>query len=105
MAELLDLEVVTPERQLVHEQRLISMSVEIEDSPGVLARVAGCVGESGGNILQVHHERLSAGLAKGATLEMLVEAQDEAHANQIVANLQAAGFVVRRVYSGLGEVE
>ena len=92
-------------RQLVHEQRLISLSVEIEDSPGVLARVAGCVGAAGGNILQVHHERLSAGLAKGATLEMLIEAQDDAHAQQIVAGLQAEGFVVRRVHTGLGEVE
>jgi threonine dehydratase len=92
-------------RQLVHEQRLISMSVEIEDSPGVLARVAGRVGASGGNIIQVHHERLSAGQARGATLEMLVEAQDEAHANQIVADLRAAGHVVHRVHASLGEVE
>jgi threonine dehydratase len=92
-------------RQLVHEQRLIGLSVDIEDTPGVLARVAGRVGESGGNILQVHHERLSSGLAKGATLEMLVEAQDEAHANQIVADLRAAGWTVRRVHSGFGETE
>jgi threonine dehydratase len=92
-------------RQLVHEQRLIGLSVDIEDTPGVLARVAGRVGESGGNILQVHHERLSSGLAKGATLEMLVEAQDEAHANQIVADLRAGGWTVRRVHSGFGELE
>lgn len=92
-------------RQLVHEQRLIALSIDIEDTPGVLARVAGCVGESGGNILQVHHERLSSGLAKGAKLEMLVEAQDEAHANQIVGDLRAAGWTVRRVHSGFGELE
>jgi threonine dehydratase len=92
-------------RQLVHEQRLIGLSVDIEDTPGVLARVAGRVGESGGNILQVHHERLSSGLAKGATLEMLVEAQDEAHAGQIVEDLRAAGWTVRRVHSGFGELE
>lgn len=92
-------------RQLVHEQRLIGLSVDIEDTPGVLARVAGRVGESGGNILQVHHERLSSGLAKGATLEMLVEAQDENHANQIVEDLRAGGWTVRRVHSGFGELE
>jgi threonine dehydratase len=92
-------------RQLVHEQRLIGLSVEIEDTPGVLSRVAGRVGESGGNILQVHHERLSSGRAKGATLEMLIEVQDEAHANQIVDDLRVAGWVVRRVHSGLGETE
>lgn len=92
-------------RQLVHEQRLISISVDIEDSPGFLGRVSTRVGESGGNIIQVHHERLSTGLAKSTTLEILVEAQDEAHGNQIVADLEAAGFTVRRVHSGLGELE
>lgn len=90
-------------RQLVHEQRLISLSIEIEDRPGFLARVAGRIGESGGNIIQVHHERLHAGThAKRATLEALVEAQDDAHAGQIVADLTASGFVVRR---GVGSVE
>jgi threonine dehydratase len=84
-------------RQLVHESRLVSLSIEIEDQPGFLARVAGRVGESGGNIVQVHHERLHSGThAKSATLEMLVEAQDQSHANQIIADLQTAGFVVRR---------
>ena len=90
-------------RQLVHEQRLISLSIEIEDRPGFLARVAGRIGVSGGNIIQVHHERLHAGThAKRATLEVLVEAQDEAHAGQIAADLTEAGFVVRR---GVGSLE
>ena len=90
-------------RQLVHEQRLISLSIEIEDRPGFLARVAGRIGESGGNIIQVHHERLHAGThAKRATLEALVEAQDEAHAAVIAADLSTAGFIVRR---GSGSVE
>jgi len=93
-------------RQLVHESRLVSLSIEIEDSPGFLARVAGSVGSSGGNIVQVHHERLSSGRhAKSATLEMLVEAQDETHAHQIIADLQSAGYVVRRVQGGYGEFE
>jgi threonine dehydratase len=92
-------------RQLVHESRLVSLSIEIEDSPGFLARVAGRVGESGGNIIQVHHERLSTGQARSATLEMLIEAQDESHSNQVIADLKAAGFNVRRVHSGFGELE
>ncbi|MDE2148310.1 MAG: threonine ammonia-lyase [Gammaproteobacteria bacterium] len=93
-------------RQLVNESRLVSLSIEIEDSPGFLARVAGCVGDAGGNIVQVHHERLAAGRhAKSATLEMLLEAQDQAHTEQIIAALQAADFVVRRVHAGHGEFE
>ncbi len=91
-------------RQLVHEQRLIALSIEIEDRPGFLARVAGRIGESGGNIMQVHHERLNMGTsAKRATLEVLVEAQDEAHAGQIERDLLTAGFVARR--AGAGGIE
>lgn len=88
-------------RQLVHEQRLISLSIDIEDQPGFLARVAGRIGESGGNIVQVHHERLHRGHAKNATLEVLVEAQDEAHARQIFEDLQGAGFSVRKGTGGM----
>ncbi|MEQ1439605.1 threonine ammonia-lyase [Fontimonas sp. SYSU GA230001] len=88
-------------RQLVHEQRLISLSIDIEDQPGFLARVAGRIGESGGNIVQVHHERLHRGHAKSATLEVLVEAQDEAHARQIHDDLQNNGFSVRRGAGGM----
>lgn len=93
-------------RQLVHESRLVNLSIEIEDSPGFLARVAGCVGTAGGNIVQVHHERLSAGRhAKSATLEMLIEAQDEAHSGQILGALTAAGFIAHRQHGGYGEFE
>jgi threonine dehydratase len=91
-------------RQLVHESRLINLSIEIEDSPGFLARVSGCIGQVGGNIVQVHHKRLLAGShAKSALLEMLIETQDEGHADAIVAGLQDYGFGVKRVGGGFGE--
>ena len=93
-------------RQMVHESRLVGLSVEIEDSPGFLGRVAVCVGKAGGNIVQVHHERLGGSHhAKNTTLEMLVEAQDEAHAAQIATDLQADGFVVLRTSGAALEVE
>jgi threonine dehydratase len=88
-------------RQLVNESRLISLSIDIEDRPGFLARVAGRIGESGGNIIQVHHERLHRGHAKNATLEVMVEAQDEAHGRQIFDDLAAIGFVVRKGSGGM----
>ena len=88
-------------RQLVNESRLISLSIDIEDRPGFLARVAGRIGESGGNIIQVHHERLHRGHAKNATLEVMVEAQDEAHARQIFDDLAAAAYSVRKGSGGM----
>ncbi|HEX4872531.1 MAG TPA: threonine ammonia-lyase [Nevskiaceae bacterium] len=93
-------------RQLVHESRLVSLSIDIEDRPGFLARVAGRVGDSGGNIIQVHHERLHAGThAKNATLELLVEAQDEGHARQIIEDLREAGYSARRAAGGYEDFE
>jgi threonine dehydratase len=92
-------------RQLVHESRLVNLAIEIEDSPGFLARVAGRIGDSGGNIVQVHHERLGLGNhAKRARLELLVEVQDEVHAGQVIADLGAAGYVARRVHGSYGEL-
>ncbi len=88
-------------RQLVHESRLVGLSIDIEDRPGFLARVAGRIGDSGGNIIQVHHERLQRGNAKDATLEVMVEAQDEAHARQIFEDLRAAGYSVRKGAGGM----
>ena len=84
-------------RQLVHESRMVQLSVMIEDRPGFLARVAGVVGQAGGNIVQVHHERLhGSGGVRSATLEILVETQDERHAAEIVAELTEAGYSVHR---------
>lgn len=82
-------------RQLVHESRLVNLIIDVEDRPGFLARVAGRVAESGGNIVQVHHERLQAGThAKNASLEMMVETQDESHTRQVVEDLRQMGFRV-----------
>src|SRR3546814_10179938 len=86
---------------LVNESRLILLSISIEDRPGFLARVAGRIGESGGNIIQVNHERLHRGHAKNATLEVMVEAQDEGHGRQIFDVLAAHGFVVRKGSGGM----
>ncbi|AXQ30028.1 threonine ammonia-lyase [Solimonas sp. K1W22B-7] len=80
-------------RQLVQESRLVALSIEVEDRPGFLSRVAGCIGESGGNIVQVGHDRLQGGIhAKSASLEVQLEAQDEGHVERIVRDLESAGF-------------
>ena len=83
-------------RELSREGRLLSVTVEIEDQPGWLARIATVVSEAGGNILEVSHNRMMTDIsAKGADLGLVVEARDAVHANQIRADLQNAGFVLR----------
>jgi threonine dehydratase len=84
-------------RELSREGRIFSLVVEIEDRPGFLAKVATLVGEAGGNILEVSHNRMATDTsAKLADLGLTIEARDAAHAGEIRAKLEAAGFVLRR---------
>jgi len=83
-------------RELAREGRILSLNIAIEDRPGLLARVSNTIGEAGGNILEVSHNRLMTGAsAKSADLGLVVEARDSAHAAEIIASLQQAGFEVR----------
>jgi threonine dehydratase len=80
-------------RELVREQRIVTLRVPIFDQPGALAKVTQAVGDHGGNILDVFHRRLSSNVpAKSATLELSFEARDAQHAQGIVAAIRAAGF-------------
>ncbi len=84
-------------RGLVRDGRLIRLTVEVQDRPGALAKVAELVARAGGNIVEVQHQRffgvLSANIAE---IELLVEAQDAGHADAIVEALRAAGAHVRQ---------
>jgi len=80
-------------RELSREGRILSLAVKIVDRPGVLAQVATLVGEAGGNILEVSHNRMATDTsAKLAHLGMTVEARDADHAEEIRAKLRNAGF-------------
>jgi threonine dehydratase len=80
-------------RELVREQRIVTLRIPIFDQPGALAKVTQAVGDQGGNILDVFHRRLSSNVpAKSATLELSFEARDAQHAQSIVAAIRSAGF-------------
>jgi len=88
-------------RELSREGRILSVVVEIEDRPGLLARIATLVGEAGGNILEVSHNRMMTDMpAKSATLGMVIEARDSDHAEEIKKKLEAAGFPLRKSANG-----
>src|SRR6266850_1767202 len=83
-------------RELSREGRILSLVVEIEDRPGLLARVASLIGEAGGNIMEVSHNRLMTGAsAKSADLGLVIEARDDAHAGEIKDRLEQAGYRTR----------
>lgn len=83
-------------RELQREGRILTIAVEIEDRPGILARVATLVGEAGGNIIEVAHDRMLTDMpAKGAELRISMETRDPAHAQTICQAVRNAGFTVR----------
>jgi threonine dehydratase len=84
-------------RNLLRDGRLLRLHMQIPDRPGVLADIATKIGDTGGNIIEVSHQRLfAAASVQAAELEVMVEARDPAHANAIVSALEAS-YVVRRV--------
>lgn len=83
-------------RELSREGRIFSIVVEIEDRPGFLAKIAAVVGDAGGNILEVSHNRMITDMsAKLADLGMTIEARDGAHAEEIRQRLLDGGYVIR----------
>ncbi len=83
-------------RELSREGRIMSIEVMIEDRPGLLARVATLVGDAGGNILEVSHNRMMIDTpVKSTYLGMVVEARDAAHAEEIRNALTSNGFQLR----------
>jgi threonine dehydratase len=80
-------------RELTREGRIILLVLQIEDRPGQLADIARIIADAGGNVLEVSHNRMMAGIpAKSATLELVVEARDREHAQEIRDQLAAQGF-------------
>jgi threonine dehydratase len=84
-------------RNLLRDGRLLRLHLQIPDRPGVLADIAGKIGDTGGNIIEVSHQRLfAASSVQAAELEVMVEARDPAHADTILEALEQT-YVVRRI--------
>ena len=83
-------------RELVREGRLIGLRVPIHDRPGALSEITHIIGEAGGNIIDVIHQRLFMDVpAKGAVVDFLIETRDAAHVEEIVVQLRSAHFIPR----------
>ena len=83
-------------RELVRAQRLVSLRIIGDDRPGLLATVSRIIGEMGGNIIEVAHNRLALDVpAKGAEFDIMVETRGETHAIEIRHGLEEAGYALR----------
>jgi threonine dehydratase len=83
-------------RGLVRDGRMVRLRIGIVDRPGVLAKVTQLIGETGGNIIEVYHQRLFYDVpAKQADVDAVIETRNVDHVHEIVAALEASGFPAR----------
>jgi threonine dehydratase len=88
-------------RELERDGRIFSIRLTIADRPGVLGAIAHLLGELGANILEVEHRRRFLDVpAKGAKLDVTVEARDWAHTEEIMRALDGAGYGPVRLPAG-----
>lgn len=82
-------------RGLVHSGRLWRLRVWLDDRPGSLSRLTAVVGEAGGNIIEVQHQRLfAAGPIRSTEVELAVETMDRDHGATLVHALEDNGYRV-----------
>ncbi|MBF0247179.1 MAG: threonine ammonia-lyase [Alphaproteobacteria bacterium] len=80
-------------RGLAREGRLVSLRIKISDMPGVLSVVSKIIGDSGANIIEVHHQRLFSDVPlKQTEMDVAVETLDRHHVQSLVEKLTKAGF-------------
>jgi threonine dehydratase len=83
-------------RGLVRDGRMVRLRIGIVDRPGVLAKVTKLIGDTGGNIIEVYHQRLFYDVpAKQADVDAIVETRNRDHVQEIVESLRAGGFPTR----------
>jgi len=82
-------------RGLARDGRLARLRVALPDVAGSLAKVATLIGEAGGNIVEVQHQRVfDAASVKSPEVEFTVETRDREHMQALVARLEQAGTKV-----------
>jgi threonine dehydratase len=79
-------------RGLVRDGRLVRLRVTLPDTAGSLAKVTTMIGDAGGNIVEVQHQRLfGTASVKSPEVEFVLETRGREHAAQIEQHLGAQG--------------
>ncbi len=82
-------------RGLAKSGRRYTFIIDLDDKPGQLSGVCSVIGQEGGNIISVTHERINASSEiNGCTIRMEVETRDSDHIESIRSTLDANGYKV-----------
>ncbi len=79
-------------RGLATQGRLHRVRVELDDIPGGLAMVSKVIADARANVVQVDHDGLGSTGARSTVLELRIDSIDQAHAEQVLADLQHASI-------------
>jgi threonine dehydratase len=83
---------------MIGEGRFLKVCIELEDSPGALARLAELVARIGANIFHISHDRRSAALPLGRVeVHLELETRGPEHIRDILENLHEQGYGARLV--------
>lgn len=87
-------------RGLARSQRIVSLTIMLDDVPGGLARSALAIAEAGGNVIEVQHQR-QFGDVTGSQVELhiTVETQDSAHVERILDSLRRRELNVAQAFT------
>ncbi|MBN8551453.1 MAG: threonine ammonia-lyase [Caulobacterales bacterium] len=84
-------------REMVREHRLVTFRIVGDDRPGMMAGMTTVIGKMGGNIIDIHHNRLALDIpVKGAEYDIQVETRDDEHAEEIGKALEKKGYVLKQ---------
>ena len=82
-------------RGLTKSGRNYTATLNLFDKPGQLSGVCNVIGQLGGNIISVTHERTNAGTQiNGCTLRIVMETRNVEHISTIRKGLSDAGFLI-----------
>ena len=85
-------------RQLLRDGRILRLVFDIPDRPGVLADISARISAVGGNVIEVQHQQLfGAPTVQSTELYLMIEVRDAQQGQALIAALEAADYVVRRV--------
>lgn len=83
---------------LKKQGRRFSVSIDMEDKPGVFAKMTTIIAENKGNLLTINQDKLASGSSlRYQTAELTVETINNEQIEKMIKALEDNGFVVRRV--------
>jgi threonine dehydratase len=86
------------ERGMIKAHRYFHFFTSCPDKPGGLAKLLEAIASSGGNVMEVNHNRISPEVPYGKTgVEMLIEVRDEEHIARLTQSLTERGYPLRRL--------